>query len=89
MTNLEILEREIRAMRNTVVNGLSTRLHHPTYGVTKVGLNRDVNVLSGLVIAHRIMAGKAPANPTSLINDYSRETFDIDIAALFDLIRAS
>lgn len=84
------VEREIRAVRNKVVNGLNARLNHPTYGYTKTGLRRDLNVLTGLVIAHRLITqDDVPADPSFFISQYSAETLDIDLDALADLIASS
>lgn len=77
------LEREIRSTRNRVVNGLAWCSR------TSTGLRADLHRLEGLVTAHRIVTGQAPANPSVGVNNYSRETFDIDIYALHDLVKAS
>lgn len=51
MTNVERLEREISAQKNALVNAIQTREAHPTYGVTKKSLEKQLNQLRGMVEA--------------------------------------
>lgn len=84
------LEREVRAAHNDVRNSLSTRLHHPTYGVTKASLYAKLYRLEGLLIAHRVMFDPdCPPNPVALVGPYAFETFDIPLHTLHDEIKES
>lgn len=84
-----LLEREIRATRNHLANSLGTRRNHPTFGVTKAGLTAILNRLEGLIIAHRIVTGEAPPNPSALVGPYALSTLDIDLADFARQIKES
>lgn len=50
-TAAEMIEMEVTAHRNHIINSLHTRKFHPTYGVTKTALNAELHQLEGLLYA--------------------------------------
>lgn len=77
---LETLEREIRAASNSIRNDLSTRVNHPSYGVTKTKMWGTFHRLEGMVIAHRIMSDPdCPPNPSAVVDPYARERLGVDL----------
>jgi hypothetical protein len=90
-TALIDLIREVGFARNALQNNMSTRVHHPSFGVTKTRLRRDLAVYTGLLLAHRIMTGNAPHNAMSPVglNDHSVAHFNFDLDAFAQIIDAS
>lgn len=89
MESLEILAREIRNVRASILNRLATRDAHPTYGITKSDLRADTARLTGLIEAHRIMVGRAPSNPGAFVEEYAVNEFEINIHEIYSRINAS
>ena len=60
---LELLEREIGAQRNGLMNAILMRKEHPTYGYTKAEIRRVFARIEGLLYAWQtITTGFASAN---------------------------
>lgn len=77
----DIVRREIRALHNGLVNALSTKRAHPTYGVTKYALWSRFHRLEGALFVFLWATGRHHAD-VSLGAMEAAVDFDIDLAAL-------
>lgn len=88
-TNTELLAREISAARNGLMNAISTRKEHPTYGYTKADVLGRLHRLEGLLQAYHIVTtGEASASP-SFDTFAAAKTLDIDLTTLSNRARAA
>jgi hypothetical protein len=83
------LEREIRSAVSYVNNQVRTRHAHPTYGVTKKGLNAALQRAEGLIVAHMILAGNVNnfntnGNPVSR---YAETFLGVDLQEARDRVK--
>lgn len=58
----EVVEREIRALHNGLVNALDTKRTHPTYGVTKASLWARFHRLEGALFIYLWATGRHHAD---------------------------
>lgn len=88
---LDRLESEIRVRRNRISNAVSTRDSHPTYGVTKGKLRKELDQLMGLLDAWLIITGHWPhgASPMWYAETYKKvsDELDIHVLSLEEMVR--
>lgn len=87
----KILSREIRSSASYVRNQLRVRDAHPTYGVTKAVLRRDLARLEGLVVAFMILTGAVNSFQTNgrPVARYAEDAWGIDLDGLRDAVASA
>jgi len=58
---MEVLAREVRAQRNSLMSAIQTRKHHPSYGYTKALILAQWNTVRGMAAGYAIMDGESSA----------------------------
>lgn len=83
------IKREVGVKRNRILNGVHTRKHHPSYGVTKAALSADLHQLEGLLYAWlTVTTGAESAAFGSQVNIAASEC-EVDLHHLRSAIKAS
>jgi hypothetical protein len=79
---VELLEREIRATRNSLMNQIVCRRDHPSYGYTKAGILTTLARLEGMLVAHHIVTAASASATWGFDSLAAAQVLDIDLTDL-------
>ena len=85
------LTQEIKNLHAAILNGITMRREHPSYGYTKGSLFDQLNRLTGMIEAHLIITGNwdKPGDPAVGTSAYAAGAFQIELAKLAVKIQES
>lgn len=82
---VEFLTQQANSLRNRIGNDISTKKHHPSYGVTKKGLLSTYNQLVGILWSIDTMSGNYSVS-VELGANRAASGLDINLSALMAAI---
>lgn len=78
------LKFEIQGKRNALLNSLTTRKNHPSFGYTKGSLRADLSRLEGMLYALDILTTPHEGHANLMLSaKRAAATLDIDLHALY------